>query len=250
MSNLSLFGLGPSATPSAGANSAYGIGGLIFWLKADELTGYSDGDPVHEFPDSSINGHTFTSPGASNDPIYRPTGISSLPALRFQTNDVLSCVDTTILDGDGEFTVFVVVFPQGAGGDVVTKITEASNKGWRGGEVAGRYFELSTSPGNYIQLDNGAIASKAIMGFSKPSGVGAASIKMYKNGSITTGATSTAGTVTSFSSTVPVCIGGYLNPTTSPFDGYIGEVVAYSGQLSDGDAGTVMTALNSKWSIF
>lgn len=251
MSNLSLMGLGSSTTGSGGgsATSAYGIGNLVFWLKADELVGYGDGDPVDTFPDDSVNGHDFTAPGAANRPTYNPIGISAMPSLRFITNDVMSCVDTSILDGDGAFTVFVVTFPQVNTGDIITKIN-GSFRGWRGGEVAGRYFELFTSIGNAIQLDQAALAGEAIVGYSKPAGVGSTTIKALKNGVITTGATSTEGTVTTFSNAQSVCIGGFPNPTDSPYNGYISEVVAYSGQLSDVDMLVVNDALNAKWSIY
>lgn len=250
MSNLSLLGLGNSTTGSSGgATSAYGIGNLVFWLKADELVGYNDGDPVTTFPDASVNQHDFTAPADANRPTYNPIGISSMPSLRFQTNDVMTCVDTTILNGDTAFTVFVVTFPQVNTGDIVTKIN-GSFRGWRAGEVAGRYFELFTSIGNAIQLDQAALAGEAIVGYSKPAGVASATIKALKNGVISTGATSTEGTVTTFNNAQSVCIGGFPNPTDSPYNGYISEVVAYSGQLSDGDMLIVNDALNAKWSIY
>lgn len=52
---------------------------------ADQITGASDGDPVSTLPDS-ISDWGLVASGAAR-PIYRPTGINSLPAVDFDGTD-------------------------------------------------------------------------------------------------------------------------------------------------------------------
>lgn len=57
--------------------------GLFLWLKADEITGLNDTNPITTWADSSTEGNDATQATAGNRPIYRTSIINSLPAVRF-----------------------------------------------------------------------------------------------------------------------------------------------------------------------
>src|SRR6266545_3914054 len=66
-------------------------GHLKIWLKADAITGYSDGDRLTIWTDQSGNGNDFfagTGPD-SNKPKYKTTSvtINGLPVVKFNEDD-------------------------------------------------------------------------------------------------------------------------------------------------------------------
>lgn len=91
---------------------------LQAWLKADAITGLSDGDPVGTWSDSSGNGNDATQSTSSFKPTYK-TGIysgSTLPTVRFDgTDDLLDWGTFMQSFGNSEWTAFVVVKQTGSG---------------------------------------------------------------------------------------------------------------------------------------
>ncbi|OEK04570.1 hypothetical protein BFP71_13980 [Roseivirga misakiensis] len=74
--NLSLFAqTGPGGVGSNTNN--------ILWLKADEITGLSNGQDVQTWSDFSGNGNTLTQPDASFSPVFQTGQINGLPVVRF-----------------------------------------------------------------------------------------------------------------------------------------------------------------------
>ncbi len=60
---------------------------LVCWLKADALTGMSNGDPVTIWPDSSDNAINFTGGylgDSTNVPTYASSAINGMPSGRIQ----------------------------------------------------------------------------------------------------------------------------------------------------------------------
>lgn len=66
---------GPGGVGSSASN--------ILWLKANEITGLSDGADVLTWSDGSGNGNTLTQPTASLSPTYQTSEINGLPVVRF-----------------------------------------------------------------------------------------------------------------------------------------------------------------------
>ncbi len=64
---------------------------LLMWLKADAITGLSDGDKVSTWPDASGNGKHATQSSNSKKPKYRTNQVNGLPAVEFDaSNDGMS----------------------------------------------------------------------------------------------------------------------------------------------------------------
>lgn len=86
----------PPETPPAGClpDDTMDAGGFTarIWLKADQITGLADNDPVTTWEDQSTGGtHDFTQGTAANKPLYKTNRINSLPTVLFDgTNDVLT----------------------------------------------------------------------------------------------------------------------------------------------------------------
>jgi len=59
------------------------LSGLALWLKADALVGYSDGQAVANWADSSGNSRTFTQANAPQRPAFKPNIINGKPVVRF-----------------------------------------------------------------------------------------------------------------------------------------------------------------------
>lgn len=63
---------------------------LTMWLKADAITGLSDGEAVTTWPDSGSLGNGATQATADNQPVYKANIINGKPVIRFDgTNDYL-----------------------------------------------------------------------------------------------------------------------------------------------------------------
>lgn len=63
------------------------IAGLVLWLKADAITGLSDGDPVGTWPDTSGLGNNFTQSGASRKPTFKENQINGYPSVQFDGSE-------------------------------------------------------------------------------------------------------------------------------------------------------------------
>lgn len=66
---------GPGGVGSSSTN--------IVWLKADEITGLTNGDDVLTWTDASGNGNTLTAPSSTFSPVYQTSIINGLPVVRF-----------------------------------------------------------------------------------------------------------------------------------------------------------------------
>jgi len=84
---LLLFALLFSVT--ATAQQPVPTNGLRFWLRASDITGVSDGQPISTWPDNSGNSRPATSTGTFR-PTLRANAINGLPAVRFNGNGGLT----------------------------------------------------------------------------------------------------------------------------------------------------------------
>lgn len=80
---------------------------LIFWVKADQITGLSDGDPVSTWEDQSGNGFDATQSG-SNRPTYKTGILNSLPVVRFLRSSVQTMTAPIGVQAQ-PYTLFIVV---------------------------------------------------------------------------------------------------------------------------------------------
>ena len=59
----------------------------VVWLKADELTGLTNGDDILTWSDASGNSNTFTAPSSTFSPVYQTGVINGLPVVRFNKSN-------------------------------------------------------------------------------------------------------------------------------------------------------------------
>ena len=91
------------------------ISGCMLWLKADAITGHSDGDDLTAWTDSSGEGHDITvPPTAARRPHYKTGIINSKAAILF-TGSADEYLTTSGINGKTkggvDYTVFLVVKP-------------------------------------------------------------------------------------------------------------------------------------------
>jgi hypothetical protein len=80
--------INPYAFPSGGGGfSPTDVSGLQLWLKADAITGLSDGDPVASWVDSSGNSRPAAQSTAGYRPLYKTSILNSNPVVRFDGSD-------------------------------------------------------------------------------------------------------------------------------------------------------------------
>lgn len=85
------------------------LAGIKLWLKADAITGLTDGQAVSSWIDSSGNGFNATQGNGSYQPIYKTNIKNGLPVVRFDGNDdFLATVNGAISDITNEITVFAI----------------------------------------------------------------------------------------------------------------------------------------------
>jgi alpha-tubulin suppressor-like RCC1 family protein len=73
--------------PAAVTSGSVPTSGLRMWLKADAITGLSDGQGVATWADSSGNGFSATMATASRQPLYKAGVLNGQPVLRFDNTD-------------------------------------------------------------------------------------------------------------------------------------------------------------------
>jgi hypothetical protein len=80
-----------TVTAGGGPFDPSDVPNMLMWLKADAITGLSDGDSVGTWPDASGNGKNATQSTWWKRPIYNTNQVNGLPALKFDAyNDGLS----------------------------------------------------------------------------------------------------------------------------------------------------------------
>ena len=81
------------------------ISGLDLWLKADAITGLSDGDSVATWSDSSLEGNDFAQGTASKKPTYKTSIVNQKAVVRFDGGDLLTASNFA---SETAGTIFVV----------------------------------------------------------------------------------------------------------------------------------------------
>ena len=118
------------------------LSNLKLWLRADAITGKSDGETITTWNDESGQANDVTQATASKRPIYKTGILNGQPVLRFDgADDILG--NTSYPDPGSEVTIFIVGAIRGAGDDSqgLCEIHPGSN--WDG-------FHVYISAGNVI----------------------------------------------------------------------------------------------------
>ena len=108
-----------------------GTNNLKLWLKADALTGFTNGNSVGTWNDSSGNGIVLAQGTAAAQPTYKTAGFNSLPALSFNGSQYLDTAFNASLNPN-QYTVITVSQVTGGAGTVRSTITSRETSPLRG----------------------------------------------------------------------------------------------------------------------
>jgi len=93
-----------AAAVSAGAQSLTITNGMTLWLKADALTGLTNGQTVAAWADSSPNGYNATQANPAMQPAFVTNGLGGKPVVQFAGDNL----ETPTIAALTDLTVFLV----------------------------------------------------------------------------------------------------------------------------------------------
>ena len=230
------------------------IADLQLWLRADTITGLSDGDPIAAWGDESGNGNDATQGTEAKQPLYKITIFNSLPIVRFDGDDdilVAAGPAPSFTGEDKPSSVFSAISPTSLPARAVvvsfTSDTDADTQqtldfiGSRyrfvkkddGGtaKVTGDTEDPATGDKLLSYVETGLVASiflnAAILGAADQDvDVGSLDIDTLGIGSANVG-----GTAESF------------------YVGDIGEIIVYSRAITDTERANLDAYLSDKWGV-
>jgi PKD repeat protein len=205
------------------------IPNLILWLRADELQGLADGDPVASWPDGSGLCNHATQSSASKRPVYRTNVINGLPAVEFDSsNDGMA----TPADPFTSQTIFAV-YSSRAG---------LSGKLLNGGPS----FFMGPYSGLYRVFTGLYLNGPSVTGGRWVMHTFRQSLPDSRAEHFIDGSFSGATSRTVNPSALQIGSSGSYG---SRLDGYVAEILVYRGALSDADVQTVHDWLQSRYGI-
>lgn len=217
--------------------------GMAAWWKTDSLLGTADNTLVTSLIDSSGNGNTLTSSGAT----YRTNKLNGLPGLDYTIATGSSAMTgpssfwtatSNPPDGVHTFTVFCVYWTSSGTEHVCV---QGSNNFWVLGSLSGNH---SFFDGNGWFGTVPVVANQAVIADVKQigSGVGAGAFQRI-NGANAASDPTTPGPWSR------VCFSG-LGADTHMLDGFWFETLLYASALSLSDIQKTENYLNHKYAIF
>lgn len=216
-----------------------GVAGLTLWLKADAITGVSNGAALASWPDSSGAGNPASNAAPAEQPVYVTNVTKGLPIVRFDgTADGLY---STASSSDPNQTIIAVLRPNTTAGVLSLR----SGTGGTGGLQA----RLDSGAPRLMQQNIAAIATSTqvvdtanfqVLTYTFSAG---SSYGFWENltsgGSGSTAATLAAGQQTA--------IGRHGTQAMEYFNGDIAELACWNRVLSSTEITQVVTGLMSKW---
>ena len=248
---LGVLASGYVAPAGGGTFSADDYTGCALWLQADALTGYSDGDYVATWPDSSAAGNDATGGGGGfvagmdRGRSYWSSAVNGLPAIYFAGYGgqlEMARYTTPATASAAEQTLFAVVSVTS-----LAAVRTISGPSASGGlqvrvETTGKPGMVKALVANIGTSTNVVTASQWTLltfTFSDTGNTYAHRMDGAANGSGSSAVSLTAGTTT--------VIG--RNASTEPFVGYMAEVIKYTSLLNSTQIGEVEAYLLDKYAI-
>lgn len=221
------------------------LSGLAWWLKADAITGLSNGDAIATWADSSGNGRNATQTDAARRPTFTLLGLNGKPTVRF--NGTSHLMNTSYAPTLGDFTLFMVFRPLGVQSGAAARIIDKDyiNGCWLGSNSSGATnswgggVQQSAAPfGMFLNLSN----SNAHILCSTRSGT---AYTLFGDGN-TVSANATVSS--SNMSANPFAIGAVVS-NVGHYLGDIAEMVLFSRALTSEERGSMNTYLGGRWGI-
>lgn len=222
--------IGFSSYLSDSSFSPSDISGLKLWLKADAITGLSDGDLLSTWEDQSGQNNDATAAGDLR-PTYQTSEINGLPIVRFDhSNDYMTTPSITM----SSQTIFLVLIGTAANCYVMSFNNGDNENGVIYGFVSNT-IEIYNNP----RVQGGTANAYGVFTIIRESGVGT---ETRKNGSTVNTSGSVWTTNTGFVGIGATAVGG-------TFGGDIAEIIVYNSALSGGDLTNVETYLADKYGL-
>lgn len=245
------FKLGPSSSSSS---SDIPTSGLFAWYKADAITGFTNGQALTSWTDSSSNGYTLTAVSdegySVSTPTYRTNQQNSLPGVDFSyyasSNDVLANINAPSTSGAA--TVFSVVSVSSIGSSALI----AGLYDFAGGVGSGIKYGLKVQAPPFpadlgIDFDGAAATSGIPTAQGTPYTIagtqGASSnLLFYVNGDQVI---SDTGSATSINYTAIKIIA-----PLSPVKFKMHELILYNRQMDATEMESILSYLRTKWAHY
>lgn len=239
------------------------ISGLKFWVKADQIGGLSDGDPVSTWSDQSGVSNDVTASSTAR-PLYKIGIQNGKPILRFDgSNDAMAKASFSGIDGLSGMTIFIVVKQTSlATNNIYLSKWNYNTQGsfaWQTGSVTNTEMTAyvanavnDVGGNNTSSTDAGLTANFFLleMVYDGSQGTAANRVKFYKNTTaLTMSMTGTLPTALT-TSTADFVLGSFTGSLTRYFTGDMGEVLVYNSTLSGTDRAKVEAYLNSRWALY
>lgn len=235
--------------------------GLVLWLKADAGLSLADGAPVVTWSDQSGRANHATQATSGNRPIFRTTGIGSLPAVDFDgADDCLATAAIDLSDRNGA-TLYIVAKPDTVAADAVLVETSATFASNTGAIVA--MLDISTA-GCWVVGGNNTAAGAYELWGAIPTAATAvlvtgrydlSGLRHVPNGAVNgdpLGAYLNNPKGTSVRSNLGnfvVNIGSRNGGASLPFDGKIGEILLYQRRHTPDERIAVEAYLAARWGL-
>lgn len=223
------------------------VSGLQLWLKADAITGLSDGDPIASWADQSGEGNNAVQATAAKKPLYKTDVVNGEPVVRFDgTDDTLVIPHVAGLNTE-TFTLFIVMaFTNEAADETIFEKWDQSGAypyAFRtrvDGNV--RFATYDGSAANNMDGDTDiSDGSFNILTFVRDGTDG----EIFLNG-VSDGDTSTHKENTTNTHDVGI---GARGVGGTPWGGDTAEIIFYNEELSSADKDTIETYLSEKYNI-
>ncbi|MEZ2273672.1 MAG: DUF4347 domain-containing protein, partial [Microcoleus sp.] len=225
-----------------------GTNNLKLRLKADDLTGFTNGNSVGTWNDSSGNGIVLTQATGAAQPTYTTAGLNNLPTLSFNGSQYLDTAFNASLNPN-QYTVITVNQVTGGVGTVRSPITSRDVSPFQG------YMLYTADTLQYLQVGNGfgwdvAIDNVAIIlnsGYITSGSYNGSQNTISVNGTQTSAASTTFVPNTSR----PLRVGGGQTEggVNFLFVGDISEVILYDKALNNAERTLVDNYLSAKYDI-
>jgi len=234
------------------------IAGCKLWLRADTITGLTDGQALTTWLDESGLGNNATQATAAAKPLYKTNIQNGRPVVRFDgVNDFLSVSGNPIARTQTEFAYFAVAKINTAGSNrTILDITESTD--FSSILLRNIYLsstgQLETRVRDDANSSNASTAAEVLAVFKVVSGTrNGNAVEQFRNGS-SDGVSSEnaigAMDLGSFYTTVGA-LRNSSNPNGASFHlGDIAEILIYNTALSTANRQAVEAYLNAKWAVY
>lgn len=239
------------AVPITGMTGPGGVGftdgssDLVLWLKADTITGLSDGNTVATWTDSSGKSNDAT---ASASPEYQSTGFAGGPTVVFDPTDSDFFTTANSINTTAESFFFATQITAAAGdkallgnagnGSYTLRDRSNSSTEWN---ITGFAVDGSTGIRSTPALGSSELIFSGVRREDPTTGF----VTLYKNGT----QTATIGNHTSGLVNGAYRVGSRLGGTPEYFDGSMSEVIVFSTNVNSAERTLVENYLNSRYDI-